>query len=414
MAFYNGAVLTHTIEPTFQSRTRTEFRINKEGLYFTNWRLVDMGVYTTKLENEDKRFVDNLGMWAVSSMYLLDGSTELSRLVNKEWKAWLNRVMTNEDAINMKDLKGTSMGYTLSPDTIVGTAISSTSILYPNSNSLIKLEEENTPHLYVDLRKFLPFLSAFAYMHTSVFSNLRLVVEWNYNGLVREQGNGEAGDFSNITPKLVVDEVLDEKLVSKMATQLLSNPVSWNEVEVEKFVLNSVQGLADADLAYQSAVYRSNGFQNKTVNRLLLQKRYRGVKLENFSDYYSVKLWKENLNFRVNGSDLLPNSGVVDNTNYAVSLTTDSWGNYVQTQFSNYSGIPQTNFIENVNAFANSTHYVGVVVGQKINSLQMEIKRGYKDTLSEVENGDVELLLFGEVRKTIQKDPKLGYQILYS
>jgi hypothetical protein len=45
MAFYNGAVLTHTIEPTFQSRTRTEFRINKEGLYFTNWRLVDMGVY---------------------------------------------------------------------------------------------------------------------------------------------------------------------------------------------------------------------------------------------------------------------------------------------------------------------------------------------------------------------------------
>lgn len=415
MAFYNGAVLTHTIEPTFHNgSTRTEFRINKDGLYFTNWRLVDVGAYAVNNDFNNETFSDVTGNWAIKTIYLLDGSTELSRLVNKEWKAWLNRLGTNEDAINMKDLKGTSLGYTLGPvENDDATALSLTKILYPNSNCLIKSTEEDTPHSYVDLRKVLPFLSAMTYLHTSTFNNLRLVIEWDYNHLMRFQTAGQASSFANIIPKLVVDEMLDEKLSKQMETKLLSAPVFWNEVEVEKFVLNSVGAQATADLAFQNAVYRSNGFQNKTVQRLLLQKRYRGEPNDALQNFYSVKLYKENLNFRVNGSDLLPNSGIIDNTNYGVSLTTDSWGNYVQTQLSNYSGIGEYATTEDV-LFENTTNYVGVVLGQKINSLQMEIKRGYRNTLSNVENGDVELLLFGEVGKTMIKDPKLGYQIIYS
>lgn len=416
MSFYNGAVLTHTIEPTFHTNSRTEFRINKEGLYFTNWRLVDVGA---KLNSVlvTKNFSLSNGNWPIKTMYLMDGSTELSRLVNKEWMGWINTLSKNVDTTNIKDLNGVFFGWTLKlkDDGVLPSPETTTN--YPNSASRISNDEDETPHSYFELRKLLPFLKNMMFLHTSVFNNLRLVIEWDYKDYIINFGspepNPDIASYTNLIPKLVVDEVLDERMSDKMSKELLNKPVIWNEVEVEKMRLASVVNDADAEDKTQNFVFRSNGFQNKTLNRVLLQKRPAGVRDVLFGKSFSEKLWRENVNFRVNGKDLLPNGGVRNNTNYGVQLTTDSWGNYITTLTGNYTGLNDEGGLE-AQLITNKTNYFGVVVGEKIDSLQLELQRSYNERLPEEKNGAYDLLLFGEVQKAIVKDPKLGYQIIYT
>jgi hypothetical protein len=412
--FYNGNVKTHVLEPVHMTSKRCEFRVDKKGLFMSNWRLCDVGI-TLNTATADVLFNFVVGGMPVKNMYLYDGKVELSKLTQaKDWVAWLNRNRDNEECTNMKVLDGTNLGYTVATP-ILNPAINITSIMYPNSNKAIRVSDDETPKCYFVLSKFLPLLNAVKFLHTDIFTDLRLVIEFDYSDATADTNI----PVSATTPKLVIDEVLNEQVAAQQKRDFFKTPIIWNEIESEKFVVQAPTGVSGNNQT-QKVSLRSTGFKNKTLGRILLQKHSQNVNNEFFRKQYSQSYVNEVEQIRVNGRDVIPDSGV-DSSAYRVGITTDTWGNYCCSASSNQLGLIN-HFVDEYDALglANTTNYFGMQIGEKIDYLQLNFNRDFKNTYDVATpnvksglNDAIELLLFGECAKAMIPDKFTGYQIVY-
>jgi hypothetical protein len=223
-------------------------------------------------------------------------------------------------------------------------------------------------------------------------------------------------NVSPTTPKLVIDELLNIEVANKVKQQFFNAPIVWNEIESEKFIVPVPQGLSGNNQT-QKVSLRSTGFKNKTLGRILLQKRAQGVNNPVFRKQVSSNFVNEIEQIRVNGRDLLPDSGC-DSSAYRAGLVTDTWGNYCSSASSNQLGLQEHWVDENVlHHTVNVSNFFGMTVADKIDYLQLNFNRDYKNTYDNGNisrlNDAVELLLFGECQRAMVKDKFTGYQIVY-
>ena len=399
--FYNN-LKTHVLEPNSHNSKRSEFKLRKDNsLFNTNWRLVDVGVQLSQADPSANIFNNVVGNFPIKNIYLYDGKVELTKMTDaKKLVAFLNRQRSNDACANLKVLDGTNLGFSASTGNIL--AQQETQVLYSNTNNLPSNEEDLTPKAHLSLQKFLPLLQKLTFVHTGLFKDLRLVVEWDYKDVLTD-------DLSMVCtiPKLVMEEVLNQQLAQQQLQDFFKTPIEWNEMENERFIMPSV--VPTANTQTQRLAVRSTGFLNKTLGRVLIQKRGNIDSLLSRSQY-SQNLFNEVIQVRVNGMDFLPDNGL-NTSGYRNGLLTDTFGAVCSSAVSGQLSLLNHN-PEN-GLYGNTSAYVGFQVGKKINELQLNVNRDYKDTLSTDLYGEVEITMFGEVLKTIVQDKFVGYQVVY-
>ena len=115
--------------------------------------------------------------------------------------------------------------------------------------------------------EMLPILNALPYLDTSVFKNLRLVVEYNMTAasIIREN----QGDvLTTIRPLLVVEEVIDPGQVASVQGKM--GNVVYENVETDRNLLPSLSTITvDTE---QTTNFHVNSFNNKTLFDTIFKK----------------------------------------------------------------------------------------------------------------------------------------------
>ncbi len=335
MSIFSSSVKSQIIDPVFTSESRAEFRLASRGeAYLPTMRIGNLGLLKSA-QNENTYHFGPGAASVIRRIQLLDGNEELDSLRNVgQWLTFKNTLKTNSQNDNVfTEMLGGSIGW----------EAGATGELLSNVNKGVRTGDAESLGT-LSLRDVFPILNSVSHLSTSLFKNLRVVIEYNTDtkALVNSQTPTATTDgLKKSVPILIVDEIVDDALVASLDKQLTS--ASWVAIEHDEAAVPQVPGITDAgaatDEAQQSVNLRINGFQNKAVSRVMISKVYQDLAnyvydanaagtataVKALGQYGSKALHKEVFNLRCNGRQVLAGSGV-DSPAAMAMLTADTWG----------------------------------------------------------------------------------------
>jgi hypothetical protein len=372
----------------------------------------------------------------------MDGNEELDSLRNvAQWLTFKGALKTNSQNTNVfNHLNGEHQGW------VYG---ASGELLEARPSKQVRQGEDVTTGL-LDLRECFGFLNSVSHLSTKLFKNLRVVIEYVPNQsthlLVDDQrANNIAGLKKNI-PILIVDEITDMALVNTLEKQLTG--ASWVAIEHDLANIPEVPNLAAvADEAVQRSQLRINGFQDKAVSRLMIAKCYENTgpagpnvqqagglagtvhQVKALGGYGSKALYKERVNLRLNGRNVLSGDGLVTPAQ-ATMMLSDTWGALNMCPFQNqqsvgrdtaYAGAPLNvvginETVPSVRQYAagvgtgpqqgywiSNSAWIGLPVQDRVTDMQIDLERtGTFSEGTQSSAGNFQALnlhVFGEVAK---------------
>lgn len=430
MSFYNQSISTQIIDPVFNSsKYRTEFRIVKDGLYLSNMRIHNLGITTSEfgLENEGAYNYLTGIHGAIENIYLFDGKQVLDQVLHyADRSAFTEYNKTNQANQDIYKLSSkTGLGFVLNREP----AISESPIdqkkaliteFYPNSNKDVGATQDTTPLGFLNLREVFPMLKNVEFLHTAIFKNLRIVIEYKNgpNALAYVKDNFFKTIAGTSQPILVVDQVMNESVAQKVLSEF--KPIVWSCQEVEQvFVPANSTG----------AKFRLNGFSNKTLSSLFIQKKATSVNLSSklYKTYGSETAIDETIQIIVDGSNVLPQNGV-DRPMWKLALLTDSFGNCnSHTSSSSLTPYYPQNIVADVTRVINEEDtelatwadrcgrldYFGCIINKPINYLDVVYSRTINQDADARYNQGLYLNVFGNVVKQIVPSGKGSYSVGY-
>ena len=367
----SAQVKTKVIFPVYTSASRTEFRLENK-VYLNTFRLANL---QTKPDVSDVAYVPLGGVTsAIQNIVLFSGNTPIDESRNSHEMLAFSE-LRNSNAVNLDiahENTGTKWGFQVGPrnandiPTIVFTDDSPS--VKPDSSAV--LSSAGT----LNLQKVLPYLSADDIVPGSLIPNLRLVIEWRTN----EPNNVFSGASGGVNyevqePQLFVDEVVDPSILSKVNSQSsISIPYfSWEQdrVRIPLAVINTIQ----------SANLRINGFNNKSVRRMLMVNIPEDVGTSDavlMKNDASVAMHEEVFNFRLNGRQMFALNGV-NSENKKLDQVSYVFGSLNVPQGCQYDGLSAgDNFLsDDVKKLQGHLSYGGFWMGYRISDLELQYKR---------------------------------------
>jgi len=422
MSFYSDSnVKTRYFDPsTYVAGARAAFELDGNDLaYLPNMRIFNIGMTSGGgAAGTYNRLVGALGV--VQNIRLLDGKTELSSLNNAAlYRGFLNVNKRNDEIASVNGrLARSQMGYEVSDEGIlVGPDVEGTDII-----SAVGSNEDEINLGYLDLRDVFPMLASVSHLPTAVFKNLRIEITFTpdmaaKNLISPDNNGGEVGT----RPVLGVDVLENPAIVNRLNKQLEN--ASWMEIEHDRFRIPATAtngGAADQDVVQNTNV-KINGFNNKRIQRLLLVKQLNDPAMWNtynvidaFGIYGSQNFYKETLQIRVNGRNIFPRQGLVGSNERLASLT-DNFGPMLSWPASNEQGVDSTNLVERNDDYAGQLDYDGVLIGDYINDLQIQIGRTGTHTadIRKPNTAEIQVHCFAEIMKTLRLNKDGSYNISY-
>ncbi len=449
MADYSTTLRTQYLEANTHVKNRiTEFRFNKNTLYQSNIRLTGVG-YDSVTAGEVNQYNRLVGVLStIRACRLMDGSRELSSLRHAyQWLGFKNINATNEQVSNIHDtIHHTFQGLTYTPQGQLHT------LAHPYAiNAIVDPATAfNTDDLkgYVDLRIILPLLSTLPALDTTIFKNLRLVIEWE-----NDQRLGTALDVTNKVdcslPTLVVDEVVGDAK-AKMLRNASTGSFIWNEIEHDMFqVPEGFNVGADNSRVTQNVEAVINGFDNKFVSRMLMVKSLNNKDILKGGDdgsgavganvafgngnAASIAQFEEQIQVRHQGANLFNGDGL-KNDAWKQMLLQETWGVMTIPPFGalqtvgaentsqvcqNVNGL-KVSFLDgdNANEKLSQTQgqysYIGFQIEDRVKQLQFSYTRTIaKDTAAiKYTQLALDVHIYAETRKQLVLG-KNGYEVSY-
>jgi len=406
MTFYTSNVKTWTIDPVFNvSKVRSEFRLDPDKLYTGAIRLLNVGLVVNA---KSARYNLLVGGQPIRRITLYDGKTMLDAVDFHNLEAFKRYNRTNSSNCDEhKVLKKHGLGFTFwrnNPDGLVPEKIEIHEF-DSKSDNIPTTDETDTPKTFINLRDVLPMLKATQYIHTGIFKDVRLVIDYTVNDSIASR-TGTSTPTGTTLPLLVADEILDPKFAQQVMMDFKS--LVWNCIESETVLLP--QNIGTNDSSTQLVKFKLNGFSNKTLSRLLIQKQpftANGL----YGTACSIAMIGESIRFLVNGSDLL--SDKLDRHNMMLGMLNDTWGTCnTHTSAADLSIYDSSALIDGSIDRVGSLGYIGVTVSAKINDFQVEYSRETPDGCSPQYSQGIYLNFFGEVAKQLVVT-KTGYAIRY-
>jgi len=421
---YSNSIKNIELEPLYHSNTRTEWRFEPDRIYSTNV-LIGLLSVAKATSSSYNRIAGSAGM--IDNIMLLDGNVELQlQQLAGQWYAWKQSRKSNA---HLKDkspmLNGSSAGIRYEGD-----GSKTLRSAEPDPSNQIKTSTGKTT---IAVSDFLSILEAMPYIDTSVFKNLRLIVEYDMVGVVSDNN---AETMTPERPLLLLEEVVAEQQKNAMRGKV--GNIAFTNIESDRVLLPEIIPTANDTTAAQNVSFHINSYSNKKVGKLLMVKHSQnsGNYIKNTSDiangeYDSTGLYKESTQVRVNGGNLFPKSGI-DQPNKRLARLVDTWGSGCLATFAN--GIPfkaadGTGRNDTVNGGSAKCGYMdwfGCDLGfQEVQDFQMEFSRqgvfckstgdagnDPGQTAASKYNSAYDLLLFAETRKAIVMSGS-SYNVMY-
>ena len=395
MAFQlsGNKIKTRIIDPTrYRANVNCEFKLDDVDVsYLPTMRLINLGVTGAVTQSpQDVGGLANL----IHDIRLYDGREEIDSLrYAGQWMAFQQLRDSNSKNVSVNNhLLKSNVGCILGKN---ATSIKIADAVKAADNKLGTTEAASKAKAHLDLRELLPSLSQMNYLDSSVFKNLRLVIEFETDDNFKQHKVGQ--DMTTIQPALVVDYTT--------APNAPMRNISWFAIEHDEYTLpaKAAAGGATVPLTQQSS-NRINGFNNKSVERMLIVKQFAdsseyndGTDIDNFSSS-SLANYHESFQWRINGQNLMPTA--VDTDSKIQVLMADTWGDINAPLASNL-----TNFINKAEldaAKVGKFAYAGVTISEYVKSMDIEHNRDVLDDSSTTKtNGAQRVHLFAEVRKSL-------------
>ena len=421
MTFYSDDnVSTKYVDPqTYVPGVRASWELDiSEAAYLPNMRVGFLGVSNTS-DNEDYNRL--LGALAQCRNWrLMDGKTELcASNVAQFHRGFQSQGVKNAhtEAVT-SNMNCNAVGFTVEGvDLKVGrVATVLQSMISPSA----------THSAWLDLRDIFPMLNSVSHLPTAVFENLRIEVEFDVKTPTSQVLVDTTKVLTTLRPLLMVDVLTNPVIVDKLNGQLQT--ASWLEVEHDQFLIpqTTLDGAAGDQLLVQPTNVKLNGFNNKRIERLLMVKEIADPAKEigaglvlGYGKYSSQACFRQKIQVRVNGSNILPRNGLTQNNERTATLI-DTFGDQANYIGSNqYGGVG--GFASVVSAGSGGASllgqldYVGLYVGDYINDLQIQYERtGLHDTaLKRATTSAIVSHVYCEVQKILTVG-KGGYNISYA
>ncbi len=467
MSVYSQTLKTEVFDPRVATQDRCEFRLDKDKMYFSNLRIGNLGVKQAGGTDIYSRAVGGAGV--IRRLTLYDGATELDKCVecNRYLSWYLCGGENDQNRYVGQNLLKHGIGYALTDQGVVDGLGTETHRGNRATGVGHRIARDNEPQptietasAYLDVRQALPFLDKVGVLDTEkMFHNLRLVIEYEpdtIDGRAKVSTIACSRALQKLTPILICDEIRDEGMKSKARSQMKSFMYMAYEHDFTNIPAKVVAQLplngADNDTLPedQKTVRKIDGYKNKIVNRLVVMKSpsrkddnrvlnntLSGDIVRGLGDYSSLAMFKEQVNFVVNGRQLLSGNGL-DSAAKIADVHADAWSNYNITPFGNAHnvGLDYPGNIAPHNVYGvihdqeveephgqdprvGQSSWIGVRIGERLNTLDLEYKRtvvgdqrstagaGYNYT-----GMGLDIHIYAEVPKQFVMD-KGGYRIEY-
>ena len=424
MSIYNENVTSRIIDPVFDRQNlRTEWRLQSETCYLSNWRLLNTGILGDA-STDLNELLGTLG--CIESIHLYDGNELLCQITeSSKWNAFKSLNSRNDG--NMSVNRYTShnnIGYIAEGTQTIENNLSTTNdikiVTAQPSTDGVGVTEEASNKSWISLKQMLPFLDASLVVPTTLFKKLRLVINWKNPSQLKDVVLDPAvTNLKNLpNPLLVVDEVNDGELKEQYIKGYQG--VSFREIEHDRVVMDSVSGLSNTvNTVEQQKNWLVNGFNNKTLHNLvvlttptLLSTYNDGTKNLGYCNQGSMSQLNLTSQFRINGQNKLIGNGW-NKKNQRLDNLVSTFGDFNIFTGQNQVWLDEgDNCIDEVDSRVGQLDYTGIEIGERINEFQLTLSRtGVYDNLNTSQT--LMINLYGEVNKAVQVTGD-KYNVFYS
>ena len=426
MSMYNNNITNRIIDPVFDRQNlRTEWRLNSDTVYLTNWRLLGLGITGDSTTDSNEILGTNS---CIQSIHIYDGNELLCQInESSRWNVFKTLNSRNDGNISVnRYTTNNNVGYIGAGMTVIntdgkpkkdGVKISTAQPVSDGVGATVEDSKEG----WVSLKQMMPLLDASLTIPTTIFKKLRLVINWkNASQLKEVVKDSTVTNLLNLpNPILVVDEVNDGELKENYIKEYQG--ASFKEVEHDRVVMDAVTGLsAGVTVKNQSKNWLVNGFNNKTLHNLVVMTTptdtatYRnGTDNLQYGNQGSMSQMNLVTQFRINGQNKLTGNGW-DSKNQRLNNLVDTFGDFNIFTGQNLVWLDEgENCIESADDRVGQLDYTGIEISERINEFQLTLRR---DGVYENPQTSQMLLinLYGEVDKAITLTKNGGYNVFYS
>lgn len=400
---------THEIDPLYFSQQRAEWKIPADKLYNSNIRIGNLALKG----HTGTVFLDSVGMKSViRAIHLYDGNTELDVIRNfSDWavvKEFNNTNSNNVDSANKKHY--TDLGFT--HGSVVGENVAhlDLEVVRPlNTRHLTHQDAQSSPKLFLELETEFDMLMKVGSISTALFRDFRVVIEFNQLNAALFNGDTYNAALTIDKPVLLIDEILDPE-TAKQALAIFAKPIVWDAVELD---VGRVQQEITAGVKQYTV--RIGGFDGKVVSKMVVAKKPSESVSDSLKSQCSVRQAGEVFQVLVNGSKLMPYSGV-DAPNMALGMLSDAMGEMNLNYNAHINGIarmvPGVGVSEEVYDMSGAFSMYGVNILDRVERLELEYSRDTTFNNARYRQA-LQLLCWGMVGKELQVT-KDGYRISYA
>ena len=418
--YSSSQVQTQYIDPVaFVPNGRCRFELDAtKAAYLPNMRILNLGC------NSDAVTQYNRGLGAlalIKNIRLLDAHTVLSSL--REVAPYMFFKSCNASNSENKSHKS----WTRRND--LGLELDSTTNklgnIYNSGTANLGTAGNESDTAILDLRLVFPILNELSSIPTSIFKNL--VVEIEFQSSPANQVLVNVGSSVTILrPVLAVDYMDNMNLVAPLTQELISNGANWLEVEHDNYVIPAVDttAYAAADIVEVQSNNNSLGFIGKSLERLLITKQIGDKEQELNSNAVlgysatasSQALLNAEFQIRLNGRAIMPGNCGVKGNNARLGYMVDTWGDLSLNPSAVQYKWDQTASILNASHEGGQQDFIGVMIGARVQDLQISISR---DTVNDTSSkhptsSQLQVNMYGEVRKVLSIRADGSYIVVYA
>lgn len=401
---------SHTIDPINFNKYRAEFRFPANTvLTSADMRLCNLGLYGV----DGKKYSYSTGVKSlIKNITLFDGNQKLAGINNyNKYSAYKEYNSSNDSSRDKNNyLSGSARGFTTDLEDNTSSTKDYSDVfkqrIYNNDTKTTSSDENLAFKGIINLNKEFNFLSQTAVIPTTIFKNLRLVVEFetDYNKVILDVlGGGEV--LTLMRPFVTCKEILDMEVAQKEVKAFIEKGVRYSDIEND---LVPVQASAAVN-GTQETKRKINGFLNKFVEDIVIQKEPTEATLtgqNTLKGLASVRQANEKINLTLNGKKVFPFDGL-DSINKTLGVLNLCKGTHNRIEdFEVIDATPNSaSAPESVEPFQSMDDYIGIKILDKVNDLQLNYSRQTSNIAqNSITTQALNMNVYGTVHKVLATD----------
>ncbi len=436
MAFSN--VQSRILDPVFDRKGGfVEFRLPANSAFLSDLRLINIGLSSTVATDSPNPLLG--AMASIKAISLLDGSTVLDQIkVATVYNAFRNANQVNDSNLSMnRFLKYVRNGYVFQGDYSINVGNQ-----FNIGDPVVKEQNPQTytgnaidaKRAWISLKDLLPFLRSSLVLPTTVFSQLKVRVEYNSSAeMTFLTSDSSATKESSQDALLLCEEVMDGDMKDALMKNYQGTVFRPIEHELVIAPANTAT-LADnpgEETLEQNNRYLLTGANGKKLIKIAIAQtptdsttwlNAGGVAtaVKANGNVGSVAQFKTGVQLMVNGVPKLPFSGMKGSANgsYAnrrLAFLNDSWGifNIINNQNAVNMSVHRTQkYLEDPNLIGQQD-FIGLLVDENVSELQLQYDRTFVTGNANL-NQQINLNCFYEVEKAVVVNSNGGYNVVYT